>query len=233
MSKPARSIWRDLFTDSIHDVRQFPSRDTYAWLIFGTAAAMATREVADASVGRSLAEATQLREPLEPGAVLGSTPVQLGASAAAYVIGRATSSPRMTAVSADLFRAQLMSQGMAMGLKYTFRRERPDGSPLAFPSGHTTVSFASATVLQRHFGWKIGVPSYALASYVAVSRVQMQRHYVSDVAFGAALGIAIGRTVTIGRAKLEVSPMPGATGVQFTWRGRGFNSDAPVPVWRR
>ncbi|MGE0450483.1 MAG: phosphatase PAP2 family protein [Vicinamibacterales bacterium] len=229
---PARSVWRDLFTQSAGDARRLPSRGTFTWLVVGTVAALGTTH-ADEPVGRSLSKATELREPFEPGALLGSTPMQLGASAAAYAIGRATSSPRVTAVSADLFRAQVMAQGLAIGMKQAFRRQRPDGGAFAFPSGHTTVSFASATVLQRHFGWKIGIPSYALASYVAVSRVQMERHHLSDVAFGAALGIAIGRTITVGRAKLEVSPLPGAAGVQFTWLGRGFGSASTAPAWPR
>jgi membrane-associated phospholipid phosphatase len=107
-------------------------------------------------------------------------------------------------------------------LKYSIRRVRPDDTPFSFPSGHTAVSFASATVLQRHFGWKIGVPAYALASYVGASRIQAKRHYFSDVAFGAALGIVAGRSVTVGRGdgRFAVAPMaaPGG-GVGFTWIG--------------
>ena len=76
-----------------------------------------------------------------------------------------------------------------MIFKQATRRSRPEGTGYSFPSGHTTVTFASATVLQRHFGWKVGLPAYAVASYVAASRVEMKRHYLSDVAFGAALGI--------------------------------------------
>jgi len=70
------------------------------------------------------------------------------------------------------------------------------------------VTFGTATVLQRNFGWKAGVPAYALASYVAASRVQMKRHFLSDVAFGAAIGIVAGRTVTVGRglARFAVAP---------------------------
>ena len=91
------------------------------------------------------------------------------------------------------------------------------------PSGHTTVTFASATVLERHFGWKVGLPAYAVAGYVGISRVQMRRHNLSDVAFGAALGIVAGRTVTIGRGRsLELAPLatPSGAGVSFTWIGR-------------
>ena len=79
-------------------------------------------------------------------------------------------------------------------------------------------------MLQRHFGWKVGIPAYAVASYVAASRIQMKRHYLSDVAFGAALGIVAGRTVTVGHgdARFAVAPIAtaGGGGVGFTWIGR-------------
>ena len=78
-------------------------------------------------------------------------------------------------------------------------------------------------MLQRHFGWKVGIPAYGVASYVAASRLQTNRHYLSDIAFGAALGIVAGHTVTIGRgnARFAVAPVaaPGGGGVAFTWIG--------------
>lgn len=211
------SAWRDLFTSTWGDTRRLPSTDTFTWLVAGTIAA-GTVHPADGHWGRSISSVTSLREPLEPGAVLGSTPLQMGLSLLTYGVGRARQSPRAITVGSDLFRAQLLAQGLTTGMKISIRRQRPEGGGFAFPSGHTTVSFASATVLQRHFGWRAGLPAYALASYVALSRVQMQRHFVSDVAFGAALGIAVGRTVTIGRTRqLHVMPMAaeGGGGVQF------------------
>lgn len=211
------SAWRDLFAGTWGDAKRLRSGETLQWLAIGAAAA-GTVYPADKHAGPSIAGITALTEPLEPGAVLGSTPLQLGLSALTYGIGRSTGSPRMVAVGADLFRAQLLAQGLTMGMKASFRRQRPEGAGFAFPSGHTTVSFASATVLQQHFGWHAGVPAYLLASYVALSRVQMKRHYLSDVAFGAALGIAAGRSVTIGRTRqLRIAPMavPGGGGVLF------------------
>jgi hypothetical protein len=56
---------------------------------------------------------------------------------------------------------------------------------------------------------------------VAASGIQGQRHYFSDVAFGAAIGMVTGRTVTIGHgnARFAVSPAaaPSGAGVKFTW----------------
>jgi len=81
-----------------------------------------------------------------------------------------------------------------------------------------------ATVVQEHFGWKGGVPAYALATYVAASRVQAKRHYLSDVAMGAAIGIVGGRSVTVGRgdARFALAPaaVPGGAAVQFNWLGK-------------
>ena len=51
-------------------------------------------------------------------------------------------------------------------------------------------------MLQQHLGWKAAVPTYLVASYVAMSRLHDNRHFASDVVFGATDGIIIGRSVT-------------------------------------
>jgi membrane-associated phospholipid phosphatase len=127
-------------------------------------------------------------------------------------------------LGADLVRAQFVSQGVTQAIKLSVGRTRPDGTSMSFPSGHSASAFATATVLQRHLGWKAGIPAYGVAAYVAASRIQAQRHYLSDVAFGAAIGIVAGRTVTIGHgnARFSVAPAaaPGGAGVNFTWVGK-------------
>jgi membrane-associated phospholipid phosphatase len=158
------------------------------------------------------------------GNAIGSMQVQLGTALATYALGKATHSAAATALGSDLFRAQVVAQTLTQGIKLAAGRTRPDGTQYSFPSGHTSSAFATATVIQRHFGWKAGIPAYGLASYVAASRVQTKRHYLSDVAFGAALGIVAGRTVTIGLgdARFAVAPAvaPGGAGVSFTWLGK-------------
>ena len=157
------------------------------------------------------------------GETLGGAKFQLASALATYGVGRFTKNTRVTQVGADLVRANLVAQALTSGIKLSVRRGRPDGSHFSFPSGHTSVSFATATVLQRHFGWKAGIPAYAAASYVAASRIQDKRHYLSDVAFGAVLGIVAGRTVTIGRGehRFAVEPMVpngGGVGIAFVRR---------------
>ena len=119
---------------------------------------------------------------------------------------------------------QVIGGLLTHALKHSVRRTRPNGHKLSFPSGHTSAAFASAAVLERHFGWKIGVPVYALSAYVAASRVQERKHYLSDVLFGATIGIVAGRSVSVGHSwrGLEVLPFlkPGGGGVMFVSRAR-------------
>jgi hypothetical protein len=79
-------------------------------------------------------------------------------------------------------------------------------------------------VLRRHYGWKVGVPATLVAAYVATARVHDNKHYLSDVIFGAAMGIAGERTVTLhaGRYGMAVAPIAGGgrAGVLVSLRGR-------------
>lgn len=82
-----------------------------------------------------------------------------------------------------------VTAGVTYLLKYTVKEPRPDGSDhYSFPSGHSAVSFASATYLQRRYGWKFGVPAYILSCYVGWGRCFARRHYWYDVLAGGAIG---------------------------------------------
>ena len=208
----------NIFTALLGDFRNLASRDSARWLGIGASIAL-VGHVGDHQVSRALGSQS-LHEAFESGQVLGGAPVQLGGAFAAYAVGRMAGSSRTAEVGAELFRAQVVAQTMTSLMKVSSRRSRPDGQPFSFPSGHTASAFASATVLQRNFGWKAGIPAYAIASYVAASRIQTERHYLSDVAFGAALGILAGRTATVGtsHARLAVAPfaVAGGGGIGFS-----------------
>ncbi|GMT45288.1 MAG: hypothetical protein IEMM0006_1120 [bacterium] len=67
----------------------------------------------------------------------------------------------------------------------------------SMPSGHTTVAFSVATVFASVYKDKpwVGVLSYGIATGVALSRLNDDKHWASDVFIGAALGFAVGKTV--------------------------------------
>jgi len=89
-------------------------------------------------------------------------------------------------------------------LKPTIDRTRPDGGHHSFPSGHTASAFAGAAFIQRRYGWRVGGPAYALASFVGVSRVEAKRHHPSDVVAGAVIGIAANLVFTRSRGHVSL-----------------------------
>ncbi|MEO6729583.1 MAG: phosphatase PAP2 family protein [Ferruginibacter sp.] len=87
------------------------------------------------------------------------------------------------------------------GLKAIFNRTRPsDDYPNdvyvlttskghSFPSGHTSLAFATATSLTlTHKKWYVAVPAYIWAGCVGYSRMYLGKHYPSDVLGGAIVG---------------------------------------------
>ncbi|MBJ17894.1 MAG: phosphatase PAP2 family protein [bacterium] len=90
-----------------------------------------------------------------------------------------------------------LSVGVAGGItligKVSIDEERPDNSGNdSFPSGHTALSFSSATTLYRRYGWQAGIPAYTVATLTGSARVAGRKHYVWDVVAGAAIGIGSG-----------------------------------------
>ena len=150
-----------------------------------------------------------------PAKYYGNTPEQVGLSIGTYIFGRVFDKPKVSHLGMDLVRAQIITEVLVEPLKLATHRERPDGSNhMSFPSGHAAVTFAAATVIERHLGWKRSVLGYAIASYVAASRLHDNRHYLSDVLFGAAVGSIAGRTVTEhGREMWAFTPAPMPGGV--------------------
>lgn len=83
------------------------------------------------------------------------------------------------------------------GLKEAFPETRPDGSDRrSFPSGHTSISFASAATLHQRYGWEVGIPATLVATFVGIARVKAEKHHWYDVVAGAAIGEASGFLIT-------------------------------------
>ena len=157
----------------------------------------------------------------QSGNTIGNFVFQIGAGFATYGVGKAVGNKQAAFVGRDIVRAQVVSQVMVQSLKYVVRRDRPDHSnDKSFPSGHAASGFATATVLQRYYGWKVGAPAYALGSYIALARMSWNRHHASDVVMGAGFGIAAARTVTMSVARekfsVGVQPQVGGASINFT-----------------
>ena len=68
----------------------------------------------------------------------------------------------------------------------------PKPHDYSFPSGHTSSSFAAATVLLLSLKKRFGVPALILAVLIAFSRIYLHVHYCTDVLAGMVVGILLG-----------------------------------------
>jgi len=84
----------------------------------------------------------------------------------------------------------LLNGAISIGLKSIVVKERPDMSNNdSFPSAHTSVTFQSASFIQKRYGSKYGIPAYILAGYTGYSRIEADKHDIIDVLAGAVIGV--------------------------------------------
>jgi hypothetical protein len=213
-----------VFKEVPRDLWKFVSWDT-AMVLGGGGGAALVGHIWDDDLADEVKSAGQFNAAMEPGHTYGAFTIQFAVGIGMYATGWLADKGKLARVGGDIMRAQLLGQAYAQALKFTVGRERPDGSnDQSFPSGHAASAFATATVLQRHYGWKAGVPATVVAGYVATARVHDNKHYLSDVIFGGAIGVAAQRTVMLrgGRYGFAVSavPLPGGGQLSVSVRPR-------------
>jgi len=204
-----------LWHSSISDFKEFPLRkSTWVFLTAGAIGALAAHP-ADDDVNQHLVGNETASHIFAPGKYLGGW-TQMSVGVGMYVIGRYALEPeqgtahtnKWSHLGFDLVRAQILTQAFTQAIKQTVRRDRPTGECCSFPSGHSSATFATAAVLERHLGLRGAWPTMVLASYVAISRLHDNRHFLSDVVFGAALGTATGWTVVGRHGRSSYTWMP-------------------------
>lgn len=220
-SQPAGTLcdrqgFSTLFKCIARDLRGVARGDSLVWL--GTGAVLAGGSILlDDEVVKAMRDPDP-DQSLAAGKILGHAGVHFGASLALYAAARTTGHPETAAFAVTLLRTHIANGILTRALKLV-PRARPNQEAAtktkgSFPSGHTSAMFATATVIHRRWGWRGGLPAYLVASYVGVTRLQNE-HYLSDVAFGAALGVATGLVVHLPNRVAAISPIvgPGRTGV--------------------
>lgn len=112
-------------------------------------------------------------------------------------------------ISAKILLALILSSSItSLILKNIIKRPRPflvsenikqliSASGYSFPSGHTSTSFAVAFIIYSCFPKKYGIFAIILAILISFSRIYIGVHYLTDIIFGAILGITSSELVRI------------------------------------
>jgi membrane-associated phospholipid phosphatase len=156
-----------------------------------------------------------------------------------YLGGRLAKDKRLAGTSLMAAKAFIVSSVCTQIVKQLAHRHRPfqdalpdhanwDG-PLSsyeyasFPSGHSTAAFSLATVFAMEYSSTVWVPvlAYTMATGTAVSRLYDNKHWVSDVVIGSALGFVTGRFMwkqsRKGNNRLLILPSAGTHTVSVTF----------------
>ncbi|MEO8724557.1 MAG: capsule assembly Wzi family protein [Acidobacteriaceae bacterium] len=156
-----------------------------------------------------------------------------GSAALIYFVGVRNSDNHMRETGILSAEAAVDAFEVDEGLKYVFRRERPNldngrgrffqsVNSASFPSSHSAISFAIASVIADEYpGWLTKTLAYGTASAVAFARVAGQQHFPTDVFVGATAGYLIGHNVVKQR---HVS--------DYTNYGTFVREEEPIPAAR-
>lgn len=191
----------------------------------GFMALVATDRITGDEIAESDAPVKMSRAVSHAGSVYG-----LGSVAGAfYLLGRARKDDR--ARETGLLSAQALVNSIIVesALKGITQRGRPtigrerseffEGGN-SFPSGHSTQAWAVAAVVASEYKDRraVQILAYGVATAVSVARFTGQKHYLSDVVVGSALGYTIGKYVysTHHRKSLDTTDDDGP--VSQSWR---------------
>ena len=168
----------------------------------GTAGLIAT----DQSTGDEIAESHKQLNASRIVSYAGSGYGVGGVALTFYLFGRAKHDERARETGLLGAEALVDSTIVVTTLKEITQRSRPlsgksrsdffDGGS-SFPSGHSIDAWSLATVIanEYHQSRLVQISAYGIASAVSVARFTGQKHYLSDVLVGSAMGYGIGRYV--------------------------------------
>lgn len=98
----------------------------------------------------------------------------------------------------NLLIADITTSIIVQALKAATGKSRPNGAPYSFPSGHTSFAFSNATVLLNEFNESskiLAYSGYAFSTTTGIFRMVNNKHWLSDVLFGAGTGIIVAQLV--------------------------------------
>ena len=205
------SLEKDFFKNILQDQKAIWTaplhidRADAKWIVPGSIGLMALITT-DRITGDEMAENDHLVGVSKAISYIGSA-YGIGAAAGTfYLIGRKKNDARARETGVLIAEASIDSMIVYATLKGVTQRARPaDGAERSeffdggssFPSGHSTQAWTMATIIasEYHDRRSVQIAAFATATAVSVARFSAQKHYLSDVVAGSALGYGIGKYV--------------------------------------
>lgn len=205
------SLEKDFFKNILQDQKAIWTAPLHLhrvdskWIVPGSIGLMALFTT-DRITGDEMGESDRLLGASKAISYAGSA-YGIGAVAGSfYFFGRKNGDARARETGLLVAEAAIDSTIVYGGLKTITQRGRPadgrerseffDGGS-SFPSGHSTQAWAAATIIasEYHDRRSVQIAAFATATAVSFARFAGQKHYLSDVLAGSALGYGIGKYV--------------------------------------
>lgn len=207
-----RDYFKGIFSDIAYTATS-PSRwDRADWIMAGSIAVGTgffiglDEEIRDVFEDNRSSTTDDFANLFEP---FGNGLVTIPALAAFYVFGHYDENDKAKRTALIATESFLVTGLYTTVIKVSMGRHRPstgdsstsfDGFTTdhkSFPSGHTSTAFAIATVIANKYEETpyIKPISYGIASLTGLSRINDEKHWASDVFFGAALGYFTSKTI--------------------------------------
>lgn len=204
----------DYFTDTGRILSSPPKWDGTDWLKAGLVIGVTSGLLAADAYIRDLAQRNQSQvgdRAAALGNALGNPLYTLPPLGLFYLYGHFNDDPKARRASLLAVESLAISGVFNGTVKLTVQRARPHSgetpttwngpslktSNTSFPSFHTTTAFSIATVFAEEYESNPIVPpvAYGLATLTALVRIYDNKHWASDVFFGAAIGYFVGKSV--------------------------------------
>lgn len=140
-----------------------------------------------------------------------------------YLYGHLNDDPKARRAALLAVESLAISGAFSYTIKMATQRSRPltgeasttwdgpsfKGADPSFPSLHTTAAFSIASVFAEEYGNNPFVPpiAYGLATLTGLARIYDNKHWVSDVFFGGAIGYFVGKAVVRYHTELSDSAL--------------------------
>jgi membrane-associated phospholipid phosphatase len=186
--------------------KTFLDSDNLFLLLMAGGGSIALQDRADERIADDFKKSGKMSKDLDKFTdIVGGPGIHFAATGIWYLLAANNKDDLNVQRSWVMLRALTVTGATTVLLKGSVQNHTPNGKEWAWPSGHTSSSFAVAAVLDEFYGPKIGIPAYLGAGFVGYRMMESGDHWASDVLFGGVLGYVVGHAIAGENKPLELA----------------------------